>query len=116
MSSRLVRYSTEIPKWTEEGLKKVYRESRNIPRMHGVHHSRVHIDSMYTKRENGRRGLISMKNLLRIELESLMRYLAQSKEAMLVIVTNERVLKADNIESRQKEGNTKEVPEGHEQE
>lgn len=60
-----------------EELKEWNKKSRNLLRMYGAHRSLTDTDRLYMK---------SVGNCVRIKLESLMRYLTQSKEFLLVSV------------------------------
>lgn len=71
------------------------RKSRKLLAMQGAHHLRADTDRLYMTRENRERGPTRVEDFMHIELESLLRYLALSKETMLVIVWNEGVLKAE---------------------
>lgn len=54
------------------------------------------------KRTNVGRGIISVKDFVRIEFESLMKYLDLSKETLLVSLKNEGILKAEMKKEKQR--------------
>lgn len=76
---------------------------RKVLTMHDTHHPHADTDCLDMKRTNGGRGLKSVEDCVHIKLESLMRYLAQSKGTLVVIVKNKRILRAER-KKKEKQG------------
>lgn len=75
ISIAVVRYGVGILKKKRGEAKEMNRKSRKLL-MHGTHHMRADTYWLYMKRANEGRRLLSMENCVRIELRSLIIYLA----------------------------------------
>ena len=62
------------------------RKTRKLLTMYGAHHPQADIDRLYLRRADGGRGLIGIKDCVRMEKESLLRYVEQSKEKLILAV------------------------------
>ena len=60
------RYGAGILKGNTDELKSLDRRTRKFMTMHGVLHSKSHVDRVYHSREIGGRELISFKGCIRI--------------------------------------------------
>ena len=54
--------------------------------MYGAHHPKADVDRIYLKRVEGGRGLIGVEDCVRIEIDSLEKYLRTSREELLIAV------------------------------
>ena len=77
------------------------RKTRKLLTMYGAHHPQADIDRLYLRRADGGRGLISTEDCVRMEQESLLRYIKQSKEKLILAVGKEEVLKTGTGEKKQ---------------
>ena len=77
--------------------------------MYGAHHPQADIDRLYLRRADGGRGLISIADCVRMEQESLLRYIEQSKEKLILEVGKKEVLKTGTGE-KNKEGIQRNMP------
>ena len=103
----VIRYGAGIVNWTKAELQQMDRKTRKLLAMYGAHHPQADIDRLYLRRADGGRGLISIEDCVRMEQESLLRYIKQSKEKLILAVVKEEVLKTSTGE-KNKEGIQKE--------
>ena len=59
--------------------------------MNGAHHPQDDINRLYLRRADGGRGLIGIEDCVQMEQESLLRYIEQSKEKLILAVGKEEV-------------------------
>ena len=79
----IVRYSAGIVDWREKELKDIDIKTRKILTMSGVFHRKGNVDRLYTKRENGGRGLISIEDCVKMEENNLQKYMFQEPDRFL---------------------------------
>ena len=103
----VIRYGAGIINWRKAELQQMDRKTRKLLTMYGAHHPQADIDRLHLRRADGGRGLISIEDCVRIEQESLLRYIEQSKEKLILAVGKEEVLKTGTGEEN-KEGIQKE--------
>lgn len=60
--------------------------------MHRVLHPQTDVHRIYTSRNNGRRGMISVEYWVEMETEGLKKYVGNSNERLLKAVDSERIL------------------------
>ena len=82
----IVRYGASIIGWTNAELQALDRRTRKMLTMYGAHHPKADVDRMYLRRAKGGRGLIGVEDCVRIEIDSLEKYLQNSKEELLTAV------------------------------
>ena len=85
----VVRFSTGIVDWTGGDLELLDRTTRKILTCNGLFYPHAIVASLYLKRCEGRRGLISAKDCVLSECNGLSDYLEKSEEPMLKEVVNE---------------------------
>ena len=85
----VVRYSAGIIDWSDKELKDVDIKTRKILTMYGVFNKSSSVVRLYSKREVGGRGLISVFDCVRAEEISLNEYVVASNEWMLKVVASE---------------------------
>ena len=99
----IVRYGAGILKWTGAELNEMDRKTRKLMTLNGGHHPRADVDRLYMKRANGGRGLIGVEDCVRIEQDSLLKYISKSEEDLLRIVREEETLKVGKGEKSKQE-------------
>ena len=82
----IIRYGAGIIGWTKADLQALDRKTRKMLTMYGAHHPKADVDRMYLRRGEGGRGLIGVEDCVRIEIDSLEKYLQNSKEELLTAV------------------------------
>ena len=92
----IFRYGAGIIQWKASELKDWDRKSRKTMAMYGGLHPKSDVDSLYVKRKEGGRGLISVERCIREEENSLGFYVANSKENLI-----RWVLAAETINTRE---------------
>ena len=85
----IIRYGAGIIEWTKAELQALDRKTRKMLTMHGAHHPKSDVDGMYLKRAEGGRGLIGVEDCVRIEIDSLEKYIRNSREELLIAVNRE---------------------------
>lgn len=84
----LVCYGARILKWAEEELKGKKRKSKTLLTIHDAYYARKNNDYLYMTSTNGGTGWQIVKECVCIELERVRKYLAQSKQTILVLGRN----------------------------
>ena len=95
-----VRYSAGIIEWTKEEVKEMGRKTRRITTMYGELHPRSNVERLYLPRSEGGRGLVSIKDCVNEERESLALYALRSNEKLIIAATTELKLKKFKIGRR----------------
>ena len=80
----VVRYSAGVVDWREKELKDIDIKTRKILTMNGVFHRKGNVDRLYIKREHGGRGLISIEDCVKMEDNSLRRYMFREPDRFLL--------------------------------
>ena len=88
----IIRYGAGVLDWTKEELKIIDIETRKLMTMNGSLHSRGNVGTFYLERKEGGRGLISCEKCVNVEVQSLDKYLSESKEWMLKFVAGKKGL------------------------
>ena len=97
-----VRYSAAIVGWTKEELQKVDRDTRKMMKLYGAIHPRSNVSRLYTPRDCGGRGLVSIEECVANEQRSLDLYIASSEEELLKYLATINKLNKDDIEDKEK--------------
>ena len=92
----VIRYGAGIIEWTKEELQGIDRKTRKLLTIYRALHPQADVDRLYFKRKYGGRGLISVEDCVTVEINSMIKYLANSDEVALKAVQNENTLKAKN--------------------
>ena len=88
----IIRYGAGALDWMKEELKTFDIETRKLMTMNGSLHSRGNVGTFYLERKEGGRGLISCEKCVNVEVQSLGKYLSESKEWMLKFVDGKKGL------------------------
>ena len=88
----VVRYGAGILEWTKGELKEMDIKTRKLMTMNGCLHPRSNVGRLYLPRKEGGRGLISCEDCVKVETQSLDKYVSTSEEWMLKFVAAERGL------------------------
>ena len=89
MAAAGISYSAGLMKWKKDELRTTDRKTRKIMTMHRELYPQAEVDRLYIPRKNGGRGMISVKNCVEMETESLMKYAEDSNEILLKAVEGE---------------------------
>ena len=84
-----IRYGTGVLDWTKEELKSIDIKTRKLMTMNGSLHSRGNVGRLYLPRKEGS-GFISCEECMDVEVQSLDKYLSESKGWMLKFVAGEK--------------------------
>ena len=79
----MIRYTAEFTKLTKDGLGGIDKKTRKIMAMHRAPHSQTDADRLYTPTHNGRRGMISIEDCVKMETENLKKYVENRNERLL---------------------------------
>ena len=82
----MLRYSAGVLDWIKRELKDMDVRTRKLLTMFGVFHMRSNVNRLYTKRKEGGRGLISVRECVKAEEIALKEYVVASEEWMLKVV------------------------------
>ena len=96
----VVRYSAALIDWTKEEVRELDRLTRKLMFEHSALHPKSNVISLYMKRRNGGRRLISIEECVASEIRNLGEYIANSKEEILSFVAKEVPLQPDGIEGK----------------
>ena len=69
----LVRYAAGMVEWTKEELQIMDRKTGKLMTLHHALHSQADVDWLYFKRSEGSRGLTSVEDSVKSEINSLSR-------------------------------------------
>lgn len=75
-----IRYTAGILEWTDEELKNMDRKTRKILTMNRGLHPRADVDRLYLPRKDGGRGMVSVREVVRLEECSLSDYVKFSRQ------------------------------------
>ena len=95
----IIRYGAGIIGWTKADLQALDRKTRKMLTMYGAHHPKADVDRLYLKRGEGGRGLLGVKDCVRIEID---RYMRTSREELLKAADRDDVF-GNNSYSKSKE-------------
>ena len=104
----VVRYGGGIIKWTKMELEELDWKTRKLLTMYGAHHPKADVDRLYMKRADGGRGLIGVEDCVRMEVDSLEKYLSASNERVL-----KEVSQSGTIENKKKRKSKEDVKKEH---
>ena len=76
----IIRYGAGVLDWMKEELKTIDIETRKLMTINGSLHSRGNVGRFYLQKKEGGRGLISCEECVNVEVQSLDKYLSESKE------------------------------------
>ena len=79
----MIRYTAEFTKLTKDGLGGIDKKTRKIMAMHRAPHSQTDADRLYTPTHNGRTGMISVEDCVKMETENLKKYVENRNERLL---------------------------------
>ena len=97
---------------TKEDLQKMDRKTRKVMTMNKELHPKSDTARLYVSRKKGGRGLISCKECVRAEENSLNSYIENSNEEMLANVNNHKIMRNDEaVEPVQYKANRKQIAE-----
>ena len=88
----IVRYGAGVIKWTKMELEQMDRKTRKLMTVYRSFHPQGDVDRLYGKRSMGGRGLISIEDCVNIEVNSLRKYVKESNENLLRVVSEEQIL------------------------
>ena len=71
----MIRYGAGIIGWTKAILQALDRKTRKMLTIYGAHHPKADVDRMYLSRAEGGRDVIGVEDCVRIEIDSLEKYL-----------------------------------------
>ena len=74
----VARYGGGIIRWTKRELEELDRKTRKLLTMYGAHHPTADVDRLYMKKADGGRGLTVVEDCVRMEVDSLEKYLSTS--------------------------------------
>ena len=89
----VVRYAAGIVEWTKEKLQIMDRKPRKLMTLHHALHPQADVDSLYFKRAEGGRGLMSVEDSVNSEMNSLSQYVESCNGPLLEAVYKEEVLR-----------------------
>ena len=78
-----VRYSAAIIDWNQEEIDDMDRKTRKLLKIYGAFHVKSNVNRLYMKRNEGGRGLISIRDSEDAEIRNLNAYIANSEEQPL---------------------------------
>ena len=96
----VVRYSAAFVNWTQDEMKQLDRDTRQLLIKYGALHKKSNVMRVYIRRKNGGRGLIGIEECVGAELRSVHHYLANSQEVLLAAVAKEDGLDREVIEGK----------------
>ena len=99
-----LRYSTTFVSWRKNELQAIDRKTRKLFTMYGSLHPKSDVDRLYIPREEGRRGLISMKDCVESAIRGLEVYVHGSEERLIHAARGDKIhsLEAASVLRRSK--------------
>ena len=91
-----LRYSTTFVSWRKNELQAIDRKTRKLFTMYGSLHPKSDVDRLYIPREEGGRGLISMKDCVESEIRGLEVYVHGSEERLIHAARGDKI---DSLEA-----------------
>lgn len=88
----VIRCSPGLIKGTKDKLRAIVRKNWKTMTMHTALHPQADVDRLYIPRNNGGRGMISFEDCMKMETESLKKYVENSNERLLKTVEGEGIL------------------------
>ena len=88
----IIRYGAGVLDWAKEELKSIDIKTRKLMTINGSLHPRGNVGRLYLARKEGGRGLISCEECVKVEVQSLDKYLSEYEEGMLKFVAGEKRL------------------------
>ena len=88
----IIRYGAGVLDWMKEQLESIDIKVKKLMTMNGRLHPRGNVGGFHLARKLGGSGLISCKECVNMEVQSLGKYLSESEEWMLTFVTGEKGL------------------------
>ena len=88
----IVRYGVGIKCWTKMEIEELDQRTRKPMTMYRAHHPKADVDRLYLQRCEEERGLIRLEDCVQVEVQSLEKYLRNSKEKILKEVSRSRVI------------------------
>jgi hypothetical protein len=82
----VLRYSFGIINWHQEELRKLDRKARKLLTIHGQHHPKADVDSLYVSRKYRGRVLMQLEETCIIEITKLMEYVGSTGDPLIQIV------------------------------
>ena len=95
MNSRgfsIVRHGAGIKCWKKMEIEELDQRTRKPMTMYRAHHPKADVDRLYLQRCEEERGLIRLEDFVQVEVQSLEKYLRNSKEKILKEVSRSRVI------------------------
>ena len=78
--------------WTKDKLRTMAKKTRKTMTVHRALHPQADVDRPYIPRNKGGSGMITVEDYVKIETESLKKYVESSKERLLNTVEREEIL------------------------
>ena len=88
----MIRCGCGLIEWTKDKLRTIDKKTRKTMTIHGALHPQADVDRLYIPRNNGGSGMITGEDYVKMETESLKKYVASSKERLLNAVEREEIL------------------------
>ena len=88
----IIRYGARVLHWIKEEVKSIDIKTRKLMTIDRSLHPRGNVGRFYIARKEGGKGLISCKECVIVEVQSLGKYLSESKEWMLKFVVGKKGL------------------------
>jgi GNAT superfamily N-acetyltransferase len=82
----VLRYSFGIINCHQEELRKLDRKARKLLTIHGQHHPKADVDSLYVSRKYRGRGLMQLEETYIIEITKLMEYVGSTGDPLIQVV------------------------------
>ena len=89
----IIRYTAGVVEWNVDELKELDRRTRKLLTVYGAFARKGDVDRLYLPRKEGGRGLIGVEDVVRMEENSLKKYVSESNERLLQEVEREGICK-----------------------
>ena len=86
VAAPVLRYSFGIVNWHQEELHKLDRKTRKLLTIHGEHHPKADVDSLYVPRKQGGWGLMQLEAAHAVEITKLMEYVDRKEDLLIQVV------------------------------
>ena len=88
----MIRCRCGLIEWTKDKLRTMDKKTRKTMTVHRALHPQADVDRPYIPRNKGGSGMITVEDYVKIETESLKKYVESSKERLLNTVEREEII------------------------
>ena len=105
----VIRYTAGIINWTEQQIKTLDTNTRKLLTIYGVHHPKADVARLYVRRQEGGRGLGSVRQTIRNEEHAIAYYLNNQQDSLSQSIKQHLKLRTPKQNKQQSDEHQKEL-------